>query len=224
MIVNKISKDAISIIDMRDTMYPSYSLATSKNCFIDKKDIGWSTMFGFSTGKSTIKIENLCLEIFPNQFFSIPIKNKDVELNVSFGVTFVVFRLGFLGHDIIGNLDTTKSGKLSYIDGCSDSLLVYPPRFGDASMNYLYFPSNITQSYHTHPSIRIGYVIDGFGFSDTDQTIPLEKNVFFCLEEHELHRFKTDNSFMKIVVYHPDGEWGPTDENHTMLNRTYIKK
>jgi hypothetical protein len=45
----------------------------------------------------------------------------------------------------------------------------------------------------------------------------------FCLEEHELHKFKTENSEMKLVVYHPDSDWGPTDQNHTMLNRTYIK-
>jgi hypothetical protein len=29
---------------------------------------------------------------------------------------------------------------------------------------------------------------------------------------------------MRVIAYHPDGDWGPTDENHTMLNRTYIKK
>jgi hypothetical protein len=46
----------------------------------------------------------------------------------------------------------------------------------------------------------------------------------FCLEEQELHRFRTKNNEMRIIAFHPDGDWGPTDENHVMINRTYVKK
>ena len=116
-------------------------------------------------------------------------------------------------------------GRLSYIDGCSDSLLVYPPRLGDPTLNYLYFPPGIDQSFHTHPSVRIGCVIQGEGKASLrDKEIDLLPGIMFALEEKELHRFRTSASgdVMKIIAFHPDGDWGPTDENHTMLNRTYI--
>jgi hypothetical protein len=37
-------------------------------------------------------------------------------------------------------------------------------------------------------------------------------------------RFRTTNSNMVVIPYHPDGDWGPTDHNHSMLNRTYLTK
>ena len=46
----------------------------------------------------------------------------------------------------------------------------------------------------------------------------------FCIEEREVHRFSTSNEEMVVLAFHPDGDWGPTDHNHTMLNRTYINK
>jgi len=215
------------IIDKRDTMYPSYAIMTNVAYSVEAKEIGWATIFGFNFGVgSYIMVGDIQYNLKANQYFSIPVNNKSVSF-FPYGEKdiFGVFRLGFLGHEVIGTQDINAQGKLSYIDGCSDSLLVYPPRLGDASISYLHFPSNINQSYHTHPSIRIGCVISGSGTSDTDKPIPLEEGTFFCLNEHELHRFRTDEtSTMKIIAFHPDGDWGPTDENHTMFNRTYVKK
>ena len=103
-------------------------------------------------------------------------------------------------------------------------MLVYPPRFGDPSLNFLHFPSNINQTFHTHPSIRMGCVIGGRGVSTlADKEVQLTEGMMFCLEEQEYHRFRTENSHMDIIAFHPDGDWGPTDENHTMLNRTYLE-
>jgi len=211
------------IIDMRDTMYPSYAVMTNTWKVIESKEIGWSTIFGFSFGNSSLHIGKKEYNIKSNQYFSIPVKNEDVTIDTTDNL-FAVFRLGFIGHNLVGTQDIENPGKLSYIDGCSDSLMVYPPRLGDPTLNYLHFPQNINQSFHTHPSIRIGCVISGEGVSDTDISIPLTAGTFFCLEEHEMHRFRTENNNMKVIAYHPDGDWGPTDENHTMLNRTYIKK
>jgi len=223
MIVFSGNNRSVDIIDMRDTMYPSYAVMTrTANC-IDAFEIGWSTMLGFSFGNSTLHIGKKVYTINSNQYFSIPVRNEDVTIDPTDDL-FAVFRLGFLGHDLIGTQDVTKQGKLSYIDGCSDSLMVYPPRLGDPTLNYLHFPKNVNQSFHTHPSLRFGCVIGGEGISDTDEPVPLKLGTFFCLEEHELHRFRTENSSMKVIAYHPDGDWGPTDENHTMLNRTYIKR
>jgi quercetin dioxygenase-like cupin family protein len=220
MIVNKENN---SIIDMRDTMYPSYSLMIRNDSItIPAKDVGWATAMGYSYGDSIIKVGSERVVLKAGDYFSIPVKNQNIKIDAGNNL-FIVFRLGFIGQYYIGK--TERKGRLSYIDGCSDSLIIYPPRLGDASLNLLYFPKNINQSFHTHPSIRIGCVISGTGISDTDDGAnDLSEGVHFCLEEHELHRFKTSESEMRIVAFHPDGDWGPTDENHTMFNRTYIRK
>jgi hypothetical protein len=223
MIVFPGTNRSVDIIDMRDTMYPTYAVMTRTTHYVDAFEIGWATMFGFSFGNSTLLIGKREYNIKSNQYFSIPVRNEDVTIDPTDDL-FTVFRLGFIGHDLVGTQDVTKTGKLSYIDGCSDSLMVYPPRLGDPTLNYLFFPTNINQSFHTHPSLRIGCVIAGEGVSETDHEVPLTTGTFFCLEEHELHRFKTKDKSMRVIAYHPDGDWGPTDENHTMLNRTYIKK
>lgn len=121
-------------------------------------------------------------------------------------------------------------GRLSYIDGCSDTLLVYPPRLGDGSLSLLYFPAGIDQSWHTHPSIRLGFVASGEGVahwtSPTNRKMEtkLKAGMSFMLPSHGLHRFCTkSDAEMRILAYHPDGDWGPTDQAHTMLNRTYLK-
>jgi len=91
----------------------------------------------------------------------------------------------------------------------------------------MFFPPHVEQSYHIHPSIRIGMVISGSGTACVkedkinEKEIPLTPGTLFCIEERELHRFKTNQSNMVVIAFHPDGDWGPTDHNHTMLNRTY---
>ena len=120
-------------------------------------------------------------------------------------------------------------GRLSYIDGCTDSMLVYPARKGDGSLNLLQFPPNIKQTWHTHPSIRLGYVLSGKGMAchdlvgDRSEQTQLTAGTSFMLTPHATHRFMTGSEEMRIIAYHPDGDWGPEDENHPMLNRTYIK-
>lgn len=136
-------------------------------------------------------------------------------------------RLGFRGQRCQGG-PLEAQGRLVYIDGCSDSLLAYPPRQGDASLNHLHFPRGILQSMHTHPSARFGLVVEGQGWADFMVngelvTRALEPGQAFHLAALEQHRFRTDDQSMTIVAYHPDGDWGPTDHNHTMLNRTYLK-
>jgi quercetin dioxygenase-like cupin family protein len=101
-------------------------------------------------------------------------------------------------------------------------------------LNVLYFPPGTNQTFHIHPSIRLGVVIEGEGYSNLknddsekafpEKEIPLKKGDLFCIEEREIHRFRTTNSSMIVIPYHPDGDWGPTDHNHSMLNRTYLTK
>lgn len=119
-------------------------------------------------------------------------------------------------------------GDLSYIDGCSNSNLINPPRSGDPCVNYLYFPPGINQTFHTHPSYRIGYIFGGSGEAEIVnkngvKTIPLESGKAFNLERHALHRFCTKDEPMWLVVFHPDSEDGPMDEHNPMKTRTYLK-
>jgi len=117
------------------------------------------------------------------------------------------------------------AGRLKYIDGCTDSLLLPPVKFGDPCFNALYFPSNINQTQHTHPSLRVGLVVSGRGECVTpEKIIPLEPDTAFVIETDGLHYFRTfAEKGMVVVAYHPDSDFGPKDENHPMVNRTIVE-
>lgn len=140
---------------------------------------------------------------------------------------FVIERAGYRGMVHAGMIE--NRGRYSYIDGCSDSMMVPPCRLGDPVLNYLHFPAEILQTQHQHPSIRLGIILAGTGVAWQRRSEfskgweqPLLTGGMFCLEEQEIHSFKTPTKDMDIVAYHPDSDWGPTDHNHPMLNRTYI--
>ena len=117
-----------------------------------------------------------------------------------------------------------EQGRLAYIDGCSDSLLISPVRKGDACLNQLYFPSNIDQTLHTHPSLRIGVVFDGFGYCrDGQEEIPLSPGTVFTIYEDGEHAFRTESSSMTVIAFHPDSDFGPADQDHPMINRTIVE-
>jgi mannose-6-phosphate isomerase-like protein (cupin superfamily) len=203
------------IIDRRNTMYPSI-LALCENSTYTATP--YSTVYGYVLS-GTVSYQNITVSA--NHYFSASVEESQ-EFLVN-GKAVLISRLGFRGQNTTGG-PLENIGRLSYIDGCSDSLLVYPPRQGDASLNALYFPENINQTFHIHPSIRMGIIVAGEGVCDLDgQEIALSTGSTFCLDVMERHRFKTTNSKMIVIAYHPDGDWGPTDHNHTMLNRTYIK-
>jgi mannose-6-phosphate isomerase-like protein (cupin superfamily) len=124
---------------------------------------------------------------------------------------------------ILNNVN--EPGHLSYIDGCSNTNLIDPSRNGDPCLNYLHIPNHVSQSFHTHPSIRIGIVVSGEGFcSLKTEEIPLSSGDMFLLESHELHRFRTVDSHLSVIVFHPDSDSGPTDEGNPMKTRTYVQK
>jgi mannose-6-phosphate isomerase-like protein (cupin superfamily) len=201
-------------IDARDTMYPSI-LNLCQDTQFDA--IPYSTVFGFVL-EGTVTYKNYSL--IKNQWFSCKIVEGET-FQIS-GKAVLISRLGYLGQDTTGG-PIESIGRLTYIDGCSDSLLVYPPRMGDASLNALYFPKSINQTHHIHPSIRMGIIASGSGICSLDnEEIELTEGTAFCLSAMENHRFRTIDDTMVVIAYHPDGDWGPTDHTHTMINRTYI--
>jgi quercetin dioxygenase-like cupin family protein len=130
-----------------------------------------------------------------------------------------------MAEEMLARINPTSPGNLSYIDGCSNSCIIPAPRNGDPCLNYLYFPPGVDQTFHTHPSIRIGMVLSGTGYADVgDQTFELSTGKIFLLDRFALHRFRTTDSSMSLVAFHPDSEDGPKDEVNPMISRTYLSK
>lgn len=134
----------------------------------------------------------------------------------------VVRRLGYRGISNFGG-PIEELGRLRYIDGCTDTLLIYPTIVGDPCLNHLHFPENIDQTEHTHPSLRAGIVARGRGECITpDGVTPLVPGLVFAIPREALHRFRTTTESMDVIAYHPESDWGPTHEDHPMINRTLV--
>jgi quercetin dioxygenase-like cupin family protein len=212
-------------LELYNSMYPSAGYMFENEQATLPDFCKFCSVYGYSYGTSSITVDGKKHMLEKGQYFGLSItESVSVE---AVDKLFVIVRLGYLVPNTIGWVES--KGRLTYIDGCSDSLLVYPARLGDASLNLLYFPPGIDQTFHTHPSIRLGCVIDGAGLSShgdkgTVQEDDLITGTSFCLTEQERHRFRTENNSMTVIAFHPDGDWGPTDHNHTMLNRTYLDK
>jgi len=117
-------------------------------------------------------------------------------------------------------------GRLKYIDNCHDSILHAPIKKGFPCLNALYMPEGVLQTRHTHPSNRSGFIIVGGAICDTpEESFNLEAGQIFFLNKDAEHNFRSDHGkdiTMKLVAYHPDSDYGPTDEVHPMLNRTIV--
>lgn len=116
-----------------------------------------------------------------------------------------------------------RMGRLRYIDGCRDSLLVPPWRRGEACLNHLQIPQGVEQTMHTHPSDRIGVVVRGGGQCVTpDGVTNLVPGMIWRIPANSLHRFRTPERPLDVVAWHPDSDTGPTDDDHPMINRTLV--
>lgn len=117
-----------------------------------------------------------------------------------------------------------RIGRLKYIDGCTDSLLIPPVVKGDPCLNLLYFPPGINQTQHTHPSNRIGIVTRGRGTCITSsEQISLTPDQIFIIHANGKHSFTTTSEAMTVIAYHPDSDFGATHEDHPMINRTLVE-
>lgn len=188
------------------------------------------THFGFVVdGEATLMSLDcayaLPYRLGPGMYFCVP-----GWLHIEGGCGIVITRVGYRGMFLIGG-PIEDHGRMRYIDGCSDSLLVPPVLKGDPCLNFLHFPPHIDQTRHTHPSIRIGVVARGRGRcvvpmnddgSGPDVTIPLVPGNVFVIPTDGHHSFFTDEDVMDVIAYHPDSDTGPTHEDHPMINRTMV--
>lgn len=147
--------------------------------------------------------------------------NGPLQLNVK-GEVIVIERFGYRGLNEIGG-PVEAEGRLAYIDNCRSTILVHPARKGDPVLNYLQFPPDVLQTMHFHPTVRMGIIFEGEGVCHLkDKDVPLKPGMVFYLPENTLHCFESKGEGLRIIAYHPDSDTGPTDENHPMLNRTYL--
>lgn len=120
-----------------------------------------------------------------------------------------------------------ERGRLRYIDGCSDSLIVPPTLRGDPCFNHLHFPPGIEQSFHDHPSARVGLVCRGSGHCESKSAgavlqQELTPGLAFVIPPGVEHRFCTGSESLDVVAFHPDSNTGPDHDDHPMINRTYV--
>lgn len=204
-------------IDLSDSAYPA-----RLDVIQERLNIGdtISTVYGFlMKGSAKVETSYFKLWIDAGGFFCIP---GEFLVDVD-GVLIVIKRFGFRGTLCAGRIEDV--GRLSYIDGCSDTILVMPPRLGDPVLNYLHFPRGVNQTQHTHPTCRLGVVARGAGLAyGPGWEIDLSEGDVFQLDPHEVHSFQTikTGTTMDVIAFHPDSDWGPTDSIHPMLNRTYV--
>ncbi|WP_157650434.1 cupin domain-containing protein [Burkholderia ubonensis] len=134
----------------------------------------------------------------------------------------LVTSLGYEGSTLVGG-PVEALGRLRYIDGCTSSVLLAPPVRGEPCLNFLYLPRNTSQTLHTHPTIRVGLILSGDGQCETHHgLLEFRAGMAFVIPPGVVHSFQGRGESMRIAIYHPDSDSGPTHTDHTMLNRTYV--
>lgn len=159
--------------------------------------------------------------LFDGDFFSV-IGPATIE---SRGLGMVSSAKGYAGFNLCGG-PLEEKGKLRYINGGTDTLLIPPVRKGDPCMNHLHFPVQSVQTPHTHPSVRVNLVYRGSGVclvpENEKKCVPLVSGYAFVMKTNTLHSFNTDDDSMDIITFHPDSDVGVTDDDHPMVNRTIV--
>jgi hypothetical protein len=203
-------------IDLRASRFPSYVRAWAGIAPIELPPTG--THFGFvHAGPADLSCSVGLFRLQSGMYFAVPGATR-----LSGGAGVVITREGFHGFLHIGG-PIEESGRLRYIDGCSDSLLIAPVMCGDPCLNLLHIPPNTHQTAHTHPSVRVGLVAQGSGECLVSAgRFALRAGLGFVIAPDSLHSFHTGSEPLLVVAYHPDSDFGPTDECHPMINRTIV--
>lgn len=177
-----------------------------------------ATHFGYVyQGETLLRTEAGNFTLREKMFFCVP---QSVAIEGGAGI--IMTRIGYRGIFNLGG-PIEDRGRLRYIDGCRDTLLIAPLLKGDPCLNALYFPALIRQTPHTHPSVRAGIVAQGSGECVTTKEIfSLTEGSAFIIAPDALHSFNTFDEEMIVIAYHPDSDFGATHENHPMVNKTMV--
>jgi mannose-6-phosphate isomerase-like protein (cupin superfamily) len=203
------------LLDLRDDGYRTQVYGWNRSALTLSAD---TTHYGMVTeGEALLTDGDDEFRLRAGMFFVVPRRCA-----VEGGRGLVVSRPGYEGLRQIGG-PLEARGRLQYIDGCSDTLLVSPPRRGDPCLNHLHIPPGTNQTAHTHPSERIGVILRGRGQCHTPQgSFELTPGMGWRIPTSCLHAFSTMEESLDVVAWHPDSDFGPTDENHPMINKTEI--
>ncbi|MBC7538040.1 MAG: cupin domain-containing protein [Bacteriovorax sp.] len=177
-----------------------------------------SVFFFLQQGNAKISNEFYSSDVLPGMYFS---QKAPVKIKLDQNSKAVIIEINFYSclNMVGGPIEPT--GRLNYINGCSDTLLISPSRLGEPCLNLLHFPKNTNQTSHYHPSFRFGIVVSGHGESvSEDRSQKLNIGDCFFIPALVAHKFNTYGESMNVIAFHPDTDWGPTDEVHPMKNRT----
>ncbi len=181
------------------------------------------TAFGFvAAGVAELQTDTFSAALPSGHYFSAPGAFRLTGLRDDTRVLWVT-RQGYRGFGSLGG-PIEGTGRLRYIDGCTDSLLIPPVVYGDPCLNLLHIPAGTRQSQHTHPSFRSGLIVSGHGRCVTPEGAAiLEPGLPFLIPAHARHSFHTDAHDLLVIAFHPDSDFGPTDAVHPMVNRTLLE-
>ena len=158
-------------------------------------------------------------QLHPGMYFCLPEAGK---LDGSDASGIIITCPSYRGMFSIGGAIESQ-GRFAYIDGGTNSLLIPPISSGDPCLNAMYLPANVDQTWHTHPSDRLGVVVKGAGTVETKHKHEnLLPGTVFTISANCLHKFRTDDSNLVLVVFHPDSDAGFTDRDNLMLRRTIV--
>lgn len=210
------------LIDLSDNEYPTQVYGCDNSDLI----LNGGTHYGFVTrGNPLLRVSHAdgtdtYIGLHPGQFF---VAAGEAFLSGENARAQVITRIGYAGLFQVGGPIETW-GRLCYIDGCSDTLLVCPPVIGEPCLNHLHIPGGTDQTSHTHPSSRIGVILRGSGECRTPEGVfPLFPGMGWYIPAGQVHSFHTKpNEFLDVIAWHPDSDFGPAHTNHPMVNRTYV--
>jgi hypothetical protein len=169
---------------------------------------------------SLVHLDRYPQPLVAGMFFVAP---GEARLDGTGGSGLVISFERYQGLPVVGG-PLEPEGRLRYIDGCSDTVLVAPPRLGDPCLNHLHVPPGVDQSPHTHPSARIGVIVRGSGECRTPNArYQLTPGMGWYIPAVCLHSFHTAGESLDVIAWHPDSDFGPTDDHHPMINRTILR-
>jgi hypothetical protein len=180
-------------------------------------ELGGGTTFGLVTETTRVVLGPDVFLLRAGCYFVAP---EPVQIEAGRGLA--VLAPGYRGLRQLGG-PIEPSGRLRYIDGCTDTLLVCPPRLGEACLNHLHIPAGTNQTANTHPTMRAGVIARGSGLCRTaDREYELRGGLGWYIPAGLSHSFITRDAALDVLAWHPDSDFGPTDQDHPMRNRTIL--
>jgi len=204
------------LVDLADDAYPTRVFGWRGEALEMEGD---ATHYGMAVeGDSVLETDAGRFQLRAGMFFVVP-----GAARVTGGAGMIISRLGYRGLFQLGG-PVEATGRLRYIDGCSDTLLVCPPVLGEPCLNHLHMPPGTDQTAHTHPSERIGVIVRGSGECRTPGgTFALRPGMGWRIPTGCLHSFFTRGEALDVLAWHPDSDFGPTHDHHPMVNRTMVE-